>query len=595
MAQLAFSFETEQRKYTLIPSSMLEPHPLNPRPFSEKYQARVFEDKVEELIGLIQKHGFTEPITVRLLASEAIQIIAGHHRWVAAKEIGLAEIPCNVVDVDDKTAAMMLLEFQGKEVDTWSSARHAYECCQAYGGNGLMTVSEYASKRSRKPSTISDLINAAKLGEKCFGAPKHLSVYAASQISSLPNELQDWFIDLHIQNDWGEKERTAALKAAKAIDIPEHLEHWLNPDEYRKKAVQEAVTGGDRISRDISNWIACAEKHLEELPSDRPIWRFDENDQPFRESLDMRSEFLKALPSMKFPSGSRIDKLADSLFSQVKGLDAAYESWLEQQKSVEEQRKADELRKAEDLQRRLKFAPTGLHGDVRELLPSLEPEQFDLILTDPPYLLSNGGITCRGNKQTTVDKNFADDAETAIAPKEWMALCLPLLKPGGYLVFSCTDHLDISKSLFTDLGYEFCEKLYWIKRSAPPRLTPTGHRACIEEIWVIKKPGTSNFAYDDLKDRYWEGKQPSNYLEFEQCSGNERLGWHDTQKPLKLWTYLLEAYCPKEGTVLDPFAGTATTAIAAKQTNRIATWCEKDEGFFSKALSRIESTKYSWE
>jgi DNA modification methylase len=163
-------------------------------------------------------------------------------------------------------------------------------------------------------------------------------------------------------------------------------------------------------------------------------------------------------------------------------------------------------------------------------------------------------------------------------------------------VFTCTEHLNINVSRIETQGFEFLERLFWIKRSAPPRLTPTGHRACVEEIWICKKPGDTHlFNYDLLKEKYWQEKQPSNYLEFEQCSGNERLGWHDTQKPLKLWSYLIEAYSSDGSSILDPFAGSGTTPVAAKQLMRKCCWIEMDDSFYQKASQRIHNTAFPWE
>jgi ParB/RepB/Spo0J family partition protein len=163
--QLSLEFKRETQENILVPIDKLIAHPLNPRPFSDKYQERVFDEKVEELIELIKRDGFNEPLTCRELPSGEIQILSGHHRWVAADEVGLETLPCRLVEVDDKAAAMLLLELQGKEVGSWERARHAYECCAAYGEGGLLTVSEYAERAGKKHNSISEQIAAALLGE----------------------------------------------------------------------------------------------------------------------------------------------------------------------------------------------------------------------------------------------------------------------------------------------------------------------------------------------------------------------------------------------------------------------------------------------
>lgn len=159
---------------------------------------------------------------------------------------------------------------QGKEVDSWSRALHAFECCKAYGGDGLMSVSEYALMVGMKSTgRITQIIDAAKVAN-CFSALKqNLSVRAATDIATIPELDWQWFTELCIGKGWGEKERSAAIKAVKAIAIPDNLTHWLEPFRWKKDAALSAATGDERIPRDIVNWVNAAIECLEGLPSDR--------------------------------------------------------------------------------------------------------------------------------------------------------------------------------------------------------------------------------------------------------------------------------------------------------------------------------------
>ena len=62
---------------------------------------------------------------------------------------------------------------------------------------------------------------------------------------------------------------------------------------------------------------------------------------------------------------------------------------------------------------------------------------------------------------------------------------------------------------------------------------------------------------------------------------------HPTVKPVKLMAYLIELGCPKDGVVLDPFAGSGTTCIAAKLLQRKYIGIEIDEGYHGIAEARV--------
>ena len=98
-------------------------------------------------------------------------------------------------------------------------------------------------------------------------------------------------------------------------------------------------------------------------------------------------------------------------------------------------------------------------GDALELLRQAKPEMFDLIFADPPYFLSNNGITCQAGKMVSVNKGDWDKAST---PEEmhsfnmtWLGECRRLLKPNGTLWVTGTAHniYSVGYALQT-LGYK---------------------------------------------------------------------------------------------------------------------------------------------
>ena len=87
-------------------------------------------------------------------------------------------------------------------------------------------------------------------------------------------------------------------------------------------------------------------------------------------------------------------------------------------------------------------------GDSFKILTKMEPESVDMIFADPPYFLSNDGITCQGGKMVSVNKGSWDklsESGTSVEEKhkfnrKWIKLCKKVLKPNGTIWISGTLH-----------------------------------------------------------------------------------------------------------------------------------------------------------
>jgi site-specific DNA-methyltransferase (adenine-specific) len=86
-----------------------------------------------------------------------------------------------------------------------------------------------------------------------------------------------------------------------------------------------------------------------------------------------------------------------------------------------------------------------LQGDCLEILPALPEASVDLIFADPPYFLSNGGITCHAGRMVSVNKGAWDRSRGVDANHEfnrsWLAACQRVLKPDGTIWVSGTSHV----------------------------------------------------------------------------------------------------------------------------------------------------------
>jgi site-specific DNA-methyltransferase (adenine-specific) len=238
------------------------------------------------------------------------------------------------------------------------------------------------------------------------------------------------------------------------------------------------------------------------------------------------------------------------------------------------------------------------HGDCLEIMDTLAAKHpagcFDLIFADPPYFLSNGGITCHGGRMVKVDKGAWDKSRGAEENhnfnREWLRRCQALLKPGGTLWVSGTHHVIFSVGFaLQQLGLKILNQITWQKPNPPPNLACRCFTHSTETVLWAAKNGKSRhlFNYADMK-RANGGKQMKDVWNFTSPKGGEkRFGKHPTQKPLVLLERILLAASREGDLVMDPFLGSGTTAIAAARLKRRCVGMESDAAHVELARERL--------
>ncbi len=153
------------------------------------------------------------------------------------------------------------------------------------------------------------------------------------------------------------------------------------------------------------------------------------------------------------------------------------------------------------------------HGNCLELLDAIAakyPEgRFDAIFADPPYFLSNGGITCHAGKMVKVDKGDWDKSRGAEFNHEfnleWLRRCQRVLKPNGTIWVSGTHHVIFSIGYaMQQLGYKILNDIAWEKPNPPPNLSCRYFTHSTETIlWAAKNEKSKHtFNYQEMrKDR----------------------------------------------------------------------------------------------
>lgn len=230
-----------------------------------------------------------------------------------------------------------------------------------------------------------------------------------------------------------------------------------------------------------------------------------------------------------------------------------------------------------------------IRGDCYDVLGAIEDKSIDLILTDPPYNTTN----CKWECEIDIDTIFTHFKR--------------IIKDSGTIVVFGNNPFT-AKVIVKNLDiYRY--NCVWVKpNSTSPNLAKKQPMRRYEDIMVFypgkniynpvmskgkpykwnssrSKGEATNISYSKDRKIINEGSRyPTNVFEFPQ----ER-GLHPTQKPVALFEYIIKMYTNEDMVVLDPFAGSGTTAISCINTNRNYICVEKDEEIFEIAKKRIES------
>lgn len=234
------------------------------------------------------------------------------------------------------------------------------------------------------------------------------------------------------------------------------------------------------------------------------------------------------------------------------------------------------------------------NGDSFKLLKEFD-FKFDMIFADPPYFLSNGGISLQSGKVVSVDKGEWDKGmsqdEVMAFNMEWLRLCRDKLKDNGSIWISGTYHniFSVANSL-TVLGYKILNVVTWEKTNPPVNISCRYFKYSTEFIiWARKmKKVPHKFNYELMKELNG-GKQMTDVWRMPAIGRWEKTcGKHPTQKPLRLLVRIILATTSQGDWILDPFSGSSTTGIAANLCGRRFAGIEQEEAYCRLSKARRE-------
>lgn len=210
----------------------------------------------------------------------------------------------------------------------------------------------------------------------------------------------------------------------------------------------------------------------------------------------------------------------------------------------------------------------------------------DLVISDPPYVISKDSQfhTMKDRKNPRTGTKFGTWDEE-FDNKPWIEKSFQVLKPGGsMIVFNDFKKISEIINISIDCGFEYKDSLIWHKSNPMPRNRDRRYVPAMEiMVWLIKPKGKWTFNRQDQKYETGLFTFPS-----ESGGGFKRI--HPTQKPVKLIKKLIAIHSNEGDLVLDPFMGSGTTAIAARDTGRNYIGYEINTDFYDKSLERIGPT-----
>jgi site-specific DNA-methyltransferase (adenine-specific) len=256
-------------------------------------------------------------------------------------------------------------------------------------------------------------------------------------------------------------------------------------------------------------------------------------------------------------------------------------------------------------------------GDCLERLAALPTASVDLVFADPPYFLSNGGFTCHAGKRAPVGKGTWDASrgidEDHRFTRAWIEACGRVLKPSGSLWVSGTQHVIFSAGFaLQTLGWRLLNTVTWYKPNASPNLSCRYFTHSSEIlIWAApRRPGRLQHVFDYPRMKAENGGKQMRDVWSLPRAGDEELeadgqgriwtltsprseekahGKHPTQKPVSLLRRIIAATAPEGGLVVDPFAGSGTTGVAALRLGRRFLGIEQDPAWLALARARLEA------
>lgn len=224
-----------------------------------------------------------------------------------------------------------------------------------------------------------------------------------------------------------------------------------------------------------------------------------------------------------------------------------------------------------------------------------------MFFADPPYFLSNNGLSIQNGQIVSVNKGNWDKSHgfeyINKFNRKWLSLVRDKMKDDATIWISGTMHNIFSVGqILTELGFKILNIVTWEKTNPPPNFSCRYFTYSTEQIiWARKSEKVPHYFNYELMKQLNGDKQMRDVWKLQAIAPWEKsCGKHPTQKPLSVLTRLILVSTKPNAWILDPFTGSSTTGIAANLANRRFLGIDQEEEFLIISKNRkleIENPK----
>lgn len=216
-----------------------------------------------------------------------------------------------------------------------------------------------------------------------------------------------------------------------------------------------------------------------------------------------------------------------------------------------------------------------------------------MVFADPPYFLSNNGLSIQSGKIVSVNKGTWDKSQGIeyinSFNRKWISLVRDKMKEDATIWISGTMHniFSIGQTL-VEQGFKILNIITWEKTNPPPNFSCRYFTYSTEQIiWARKNEKTPHYFNYELMKRLNGKRQMKDVWRLPAIAPWEKkYGKHPTQKPLSVLTRLIMASTKRGAWILDPFTGSSTTGISANLVNRRFVGIDQDKDFLEMSIKR---------